>query len=78
MIVFFLVWKFVPAHVNESKDPVDNLGGILSVVMIAALVLGLSTIAAPGQFVPSLLMMGLSFVVGAAFVLRQKRDCLGK
>lgn len=73
VVVFFLVWKFVPAHVNESTDPVDNLGGILSVVMIAALVLGLSTIAAPGQFVPSLLMMGLSFVVGAAFVMRQKR-----
>lgn len=73
VIVFFLVWKFVPAHVNESTDPVDNLGGILSVVMIAALVLGLSTIAAPGQFLPSLLMMGLSLVVGAVFVMRQKR-----
>lgn len=73
VIVFVMVWKFVPAHVNESTDPVDNLGGILSVVMIAALVLGLSTIAAPGQFIPSLLMMGLSLVVGAAFIMRQKR-----
>lgn len=73
VVVFFLVWKFVPAHVNESRDPVDNLGGILSVVMIAALVLGLSTIAAPGQFVASLLLMGLSLIVGAAFVIRQKR-----
>ena len=27
--------RFVPAHVNETTDPVDNLGGILSVVMIA-------------------------------------------
>jgi EmrB/QacA subfamily drug resistance transporter len=73
MITFLLVWKFVPAHVNESTDPVDNLGGILSVVMIAALVLGLSTIAAPGQLPFSLLLMGLSLIVGAAFILRQKR-----
>ena len=73
LVALALVWKFVPAHVNESTDPVDNLGGILSVVMIAALVLGLSTIAAPGQLTSSLLMMGLSLVVGAAFILRQKR-----
>lgn len=73
IVALALVWKVVPAHVNESTDPVDNLGGILSVVMIAALVLGLSTIAAPGQLMSSLLMMGLSLVVGAAFILRQKR-----
>lgn len=73
IVALVLVWKFVPAHVNESTDPVDNLGGILSIVMIAALVLGLSTIAAPGQLLPSLLMMALSLVVGVAFILRQKR-----
>ena len=73
IVALILVWKVVPAHVNESTDPVDNIGGILSVVMIAALVLGLSTIAAPGQLMSSLLMMGLSLVVGAAFILRQKR-----
>ncbi|MGA1667959.1 MAG: MFS transporter, partial [Candidatus Nanopelagicales bacterium] len=73
VIAFVLVWKFVPAHVNESTEPVDNLGGILSIVMIATLVLGLSTIAAPGQLLPSLAMMGLSLLVGGLFVLRQRR-----
>lgn len=73
VIVFALVWKFVPAHVNESTDPVDNVGGILSVVMIASLVLGLSAIAAPGRLVSSLALLGLSLVVGAAFILRQKK-----
>lgn len=73
IVALVLVVKFVPAHVNESTDPVDNLGGVLSVIMIALLVLGLSTIAAPGQFLPSLLMMGMSLVVGVAFVMRQKR-----
>src|SRR6187200_1970807 len=27
---FLMAWLFVPAHVNEASDPVDNLGGILS------------------------------------------------
>ena len=73
VIAFILVWRFVPAHVNESTEPVDNLGGILSIFMIAALVLGLSTIAAPGQFLPALAMMGASLVIGALFVIRQRR-----
>ncbi|MEY3732644.1 MAG: mfs transporter [Actinomycetota bacterium] len=73
LVAFVLVAKFVPAHVNESTDPVDNLGGILSIFMIATLVLGLSTIAAPGQFLPALAMMGASLVIGALFVIRQRR-----
>ena len=32
-------WRscFVPSHVNETTDPVDNLGGMLSVVLVGAL-----------------------------------------
>src|SRR5512133_3935405 len=30
VVALFMAWKFVPAHVNETADPVDNLGGILS------------------------------------------------
>ena len=73
VIALVLVLKFVPAHVNESTKPVDNLGGVLSVIMIAALVLGLSAIAAPGAFVPSLIVIAMSLVVGFFFVLRQRR-----
>ena len=32
--------KFVPGHVNETTEPVDNLGGVLSVVLVGALILG--------------------------------------
>ena len=31
--------SFVPAHVNEGTEPVDNLGGILSLVLVGALIL---------------------------------------
>ena len=33
---------YVPSHVNETTDPVDNLGGTLSVVFVAALVLAIN------------------------------------
>src|SRR3954466_4276894 len=37
VVAFPLALKVVPAHVNEASDPVDNLGGVLSVVLVAAL-----------------------------------------
>ena len=37
-----LALKFIPAHINEGKEPVDNVGGILSVVLIGTFVLALN------------------------------------
>ena len=36
VVALVLAFRLVPAHVNETTDPVDNLGGILSVLLIAA------------------------------------------
>ncbi len=63
----------VPAHINETSDPVDNLGGILSVVLVAALVLSINFAAVPGQSSVALLLGGLALLAGIGFVLRQQR-----
>lgn len=73
LVALFMAWRFVPANVHETSDPVDNLGGILSVLMIAALVLGINFAAVPGE---AALAAGLGIVAlaaGVAFVLRQRR-----
>ena len=49
VVALVLAHRFVPAHVNETTDPVDNLGGILSVLMIAALVLAINFAAVPNE-----------------------------
>ena len=41
--------RFVPSHVNETTDPVDNLGGVLSVVLVAALVLAINFAPVPDK-----------------------------
>jgi EmrB/QacA subfamily drug resistance transporter len=72
-LALFLAWRFVPAHVNEATDPVDNLGGILSVLLVAALVLGINLAPVPGK---GTLAIGLGIVAiaaTAAFVVRQRR-----
>jgi EmrB/QacA subfamily drug resistance transporter len=72
-LALFLAWRYVPAHVNETSDPVDNLGGILSVLLVAALVLGINLAPVPGK---GALAIGLGLVALAAiaaFVIRQRR-----
>ena len=39
----------VPAHVNETTEPVDNLGGILSVVLVGALILAINFAPVPDK-----------------------------
>ena len=40
---------FVPSHVNETSDPVDNLGGILSVVLVGASILAINFAPVPNE-----------------------------
>jgi EmrB/QacA subfamily drug resistance transporter len=72
-LALYLAWRYVPAHVNETTEPVDNLGGILSILLVAALVLGINLAPVPGK---GALAIGLGIVAlaaTAAFVLRQRR-----
>jgi MFS family permease len=73
LIAFYLARRFVPAHVNESTDRVDNASGLLSVLMIAALVLAINLAPVPER---GTLAIGLGLVALAtavAFALRQRR-----
>ena len=49
VVALVMALIFVPSHVNEATDPVDNLGGILSVVLVAALVLSINFAAVPNM-----------------------------
>src|SRR3954470_13518642 len=65
--------RFVPSHVNETTEPVDNLGGILSVVLVAALILGINFAPVPNK---TTLVLGLFAIAAAAlvaFYIRQRR-----
>jgi EmrB/QacA subfamily drug resistance transporter len=72
-LALLMAWRLVPAHVNEASDPVDNLGGILSMLLVAALVLAINLAPVPGK---GTLAIGLGLIALAAtvaFVRRQRR-----
>ncbi|MCB0870039.1 MAG: MFS transporter [Solirubrobacterales bacterium] len=72
LIAIALIAAVVPSHVDESDRPVDHLGGILSTLGIAFLVLGVSMVLAPGgaEFGGGLLA-GSAILLGL-FFWRQK------
>ncbi|HET6684758.1 MAG TPA: MFS transporter [Gaiella sp.] len=72
-VALLLAIVFVPSHVNEGTEPVDNLGGILSVVLVGALILAINFAPVPneGALVAGLALVTVAAVVG--FYLRQRR-----
>jgi EmrB/QacA subfamily drug resistance transporter len=72
-VALAMAWRFVPAHVNETADPVDNLGGILSALLIGGLILAINFAPVPNE---GTLVLGLALIAvaaGIAFLIRQRR-----
>jgi MFS transporter, DHA2 family, multidrug resistance protein len=72
-LALFMAWRFVPAHVNETTDPVDNLGGVLSIVLVAALVLAINIAPVPNKGTLAIGLGAIAIAATAAFVIRQRR-----
>lgn len=71
-IALVLVLMGVPKGVNESTEPVDHLGGVLSVLMIGSLVLALSFVAAASTRSLAYVLFGVALAAGIAFIIRQR------
>jgi EmrB/QacA subfamily drug resistance transporter len=73
LVALYMAAKFVPAHINETTEQVDNLGGILSVVLVGSLVLAINFAPVPNM---DTLVAGLTVITVVAailFIIRQRR-----
>ena len=73
IVALLLAWRFVPAHVNETSEPVDNLGGILSALVIATLIMAINLAPVPGMRGAVLVLALITVATGVAFIRRQRR-----
>jgi MFS transporter, DHA2 family, multidrug resistance protein len=74
VVAVILAWRYVPAHVNESTDSVDNPSGLLSVVMIGALVVALNVVAVPAMQTLAAVLFAVAAGTLVLFVVRQRRE----
>jgi hypothetical protein len=72
-VALVLAQILVPAHVNETTDPVDNLGGILSVLLVGALILAINFAPVPNEGALALGLAVIALAALVAFFIRQRR-----
>jgi predicted MFS family arabinose efflux permease len=72
-VALVMAFLFVPSHVNETSDPVDNLGGILSVVLVGSLILSINFAPVPNEGALVLGLAAIALAALVAFFIRQRR-----
>jgi MFS transporter, DHA2 family, multidrug resistance protein len=63
----------VPSHVNETTDPVDNLGGLLSALLVGTLIVSINFLPVPNEQALAVGLLVVAIVVGVVFFLRERR-----
>jgi len=73
VVAIYMAWRYVPAHVNEGTEPVDNLGGILSLVLVGALILAINFAPVPNATTLTIVLAVIAVVALVLFFFRQRR-----
>ena len=73
VVALIAAFLFVPSHVNEATDPVDNLGGILSIVLVGTLILSINFAPVPNEEALAVGLAGVAVASLIAFLIRQRR-----
>ena len=72
-LAFVLALVLIPKRAGESSAPVDNFGGLVSVVFIGALVIAINLAPAPGLDAVTIVMTAVAVAGGVTFFWRQRR-----
>jgi EmrB/QacA subfamily drug resistance transporter len=72
-LALLMAIRFVPSHVNEATEPVDNLGGILSVVLVGALIMSINFMPVPNETTLAITLLVVALAAAVAFLLRERR-----
>src|SRR5262245_23534079 len=73
VIALLMALKLVPSHVNETTEPVDHLGGTISVLAVGALILGINFAAVPNETTLIVSLFAIAVAGLGAFFIRQRR-----
>ena len=63
----------VPAHVNEATEPVDHVGGVISIVLVGGLILGINFAAVPNETTLIISLFAVAAAALIAFWIRERR-----
>lgn len=73
VVALVMAVRLVPSHVNESREPVDHPGGMLSIALVGALILAINFAAVPNETTLILSLFIVAALALGAFFIRQRR-----
>ncbi len=73
VVALVLAATLVPGHVNETTAPVDNLGGVISIVLVGSLILAVNFAPVAGMGATALWLGVIALLACAGFFWRQRR-----
>jgi EmrB/QacA subfamily drug resistance transporter len=73
VVSLVLALLVVPWHADESSAPVDNLGGIVSALLIGSLIMAINLAPVPGRGTATAVLTVVAVLAGVGFFWRQRR-----
>ena len=73
VLALLMALKFIPAHVNESTEPVDHPGGVLTIFLVGAFIVGINLVVVPGKGSLALGLFAIAAAALIAFYIRERR-----
>lgn len=73
ILALFMAIKFIPSHINETKDQVDNIGGLMSLILIGILILAINFAPVPNAVTLVISLFIIAIAAGILFIRRQRK-----
>jgi DHA2 family multidrug resistance protein-like MFS transporter len=73
MLALLMAVRFIPANVNETTEPVDHPGGVLTIFLVGAFILGINLVVVPGKGAAAIGLFAVAAAALLAFYLRERR-----
>jgi DHA2 family multidrug resistance protein-like MFS transporter len=73
VIALLMALKFIPANVNETTEPVDHSGGVLTIFLVGALIMAINFVVVPGKGSVAIGLFAVAAAALVAFYIRERR-----
>jgi DHA2 family multidrug resistance protein-like MFS transporter len=73
VLALYMALRYVPAHVNETTEPVDNVGGLLTAVLVGSLIVAINFLPVPNAKTVALVLFAVAAVALVIFAVRERR-----
>ena len=73
VVALWMARHFIPAHVNETTEPVDHPGGVLTIFLVGAFIVGINLVVVPGKGSVAIGLFAVAAAALIAFYIRERR-----